>query len=87
MTYLKRLYEGPEKYPYGVALSEQLDQPGRSEKLQKAHVDSVDRLGQAVKESMAREERRKTVRKRERQTEGTGRIKTQMAKINTTGLK
>ena len=46
MSDLERLHEGPQQYTDSVALPQQLDQPGRSEKLQETHVDGVHRLGQ-----------------------------------------
>lgn len=46
MSDLERLHEGPQQYTDGVTLPQQLDQPGRSEKLQETHVDGVHRLGQ-----------------------------------------
>ena len=46
MSDLERLHEGPQQYADGVTLPQQLDQPGRSEKLQETHVDGVHRLGQ-----------------------------------------
>lgn len=49
MSDLERLNEGPQQNTDGVTLSEQLDQPGRSEKLQETHVDGVHRLGQTCK--------------------------------------
>ena len=38
---LERLDERPEQDPDGVALPEKLDQTGRSEQPEKAHVDEV----------------------------------------------
>lgn len=44
MSDLERLYKGPQQDTNGVTLSQQLDQPGCSEKLQETHVDGVHRL-------------------------------------------
>ena len=44
MSDLERLHEGPQQNTDGVTLSQQLDQPGRSEELQETHVDGVHRL-------------------------------------------
>lgn len=44
---LEGLHKGPQQDADGVALPQQLDQPGRSEKLQETHVDGVHRLGPA----------------------------------------
>lgn len=38
---LERLHKGPKQNTDGVTLSQQLDQPGRPEKLQETHVDGV----------------------------------------------
>lgn len=38
------LDEGPQKDADGVALSEQLDQTSRSEQLQEAHVEGINKL-------------------------------------------
>ena len=38
---LKTLHEGPEENPDGVALSQQLDQPGCSEQSEEANVEEV----------------------------------------------
>ena len=38
---LKTLHEGPEENPDGVALSQQLDQPGCSEQSEEANVEKV----------------------------------------------
>ena len=43
-THLEGLHKGPEKDPDGVALPQELDEPGGSEELQEAHVDAVQRL-------------------------------------------
>lgn len=77
---LERLYKGPQQNTDGVTLSQQLDQPGRTEKLQETHVDGVHRLGQAHKWM-----ERGCGREGEsgRQKGGTG-WETQMAKIITT---
>lgn len=72
---LKGLHKGPEKYPDGVTLSEQLDQPGCSEELEETHVDGVHRLQQTHK----RLERTRVADRRERQD-----VKTQMVKFITT---
>lgn len=42
---LEGLHKGPEQDADSVALPQQLDQPGCSEKLQETHVDGVHRLG------------------------------------------
>lgn len=44
------MYEGPQQNTDGVTLSQQLDQPGCTEKLQETHVDGVHGLGQQKKE-------------------------------------
>lgn len=43
---LEWLHKGPEQNANGVALPQQLDQPGSSEKLQETHIDGVQWLGQ-----------------------------------------
>lgn len=73
MSDLERLHEGPQQYTDGVTLPQQLDQPGRSEKLQETHVDGVHRLGQT--HSIWREgDTRWREGERERQTDGRDRM-------------
>lgn len=45
LSHLEGLYKGPQQNTYCIALPQQLDQPGCSEKLQETHVDGVHRLG------------------------------------------
>lgn len=56
MSYLERLYESPQQDTNGVTLSQQLDQPGCSEKLQETHVDvGGHRLHKTVRDKTMRE--------------------------------
>lgn len=40
-AHLEGLHKGPEKNPDGVTLTEEFDEPGRSEEAQEAQVDEV----------------------------------------------
>lgn len=55
MSDLERLYERPQQYTNGVTLSQQLDQPGCSEKFQETHVDGVHWLRERERGAGSRE--------------------------------